>query len=107
MSMLDFMSPQDRMSLIKGYCEDVIRLCDLSKMNNISIDSVEGFPVKTRNILKSQNINTLGDLSLLSKRDLIKIPNMRNKCIDDIERALFGYKLSLKKDGQDDSKGSA
>ena len=52
-------------------------------------------PIRPWNVLKAENIHTIGDLVQRTKLDLMKMPNMGKKSINEIEEALKGIGLSL------------
>ena len=53
-------------------------------------------PVRPINVLKAENIHTIGDLIKRTKLDLMKMPNMGKKSINEVEEALkiIGLKLA-------------
>ena len=58
-----------------------------------------GLLVKTKNCLKAGDICTVEQLTKLTSRHLLKIPNMGQKSVREIEQALFMQGLRLR-DGQ-------
>jgi hypothetical protein len=53
-------------------------------------------PVRPQNVMKVENIHTIGDLVKRTKLDLMKMPNMGKKSINEVEEALkiIGLKLA-------------
>lgn len=55
-----------------------------------------GLTIRTENCLRSDGIETIGQLIELSEKDLLKIPNLGRGCLVDIRIALQRFKLKLK-----------
>lgn len=52
-------------------------------------------PVRAENILRAENIQYIGDLVQRTRLELMKMPNMGRKTINEIEEALHGFGLTL------------
>jgi len=54
------------------------------------------YPARAVNCLRAESIETVGQLITHSERDLLKIPNLGRKSIEDIKQALSKINLSLR-----------
>jgi DNA-directed RNA polymerase alpha subunit len=55
-----------------------------------------GLLVKTKNLLKADNICTIEQLTKLTSNHLLKIPNIGRESVREIEQALFMHGLRLR-----------
>lgn len=60
-----------------------------------SIDDME-FSVRTAKGLKRENILTVGELLMKTRKELMSIPRMGRKSVNEVEERLAGYGRTLK-----------
>ena len=84
--------------LIKLEKEELQKLEEeLSKLDQRKIDILD-IPNRTYNCLKYENISIIGQLILMTERDLLRIPNLGRKGVNQINEALSMLQLTLKAD---------
>ena len=66
----------------------------MSVQSALSIDVLQ-LTVRSVNVLKAENIYTIRELIAFSKNDLLKVPNMGRKSLDEIIEALRQKNLNL------------
>jgi len=59
-----------------------------------SIDTLD-FTVRTANCLKAESIHTVGDLVKLTEMELLKIPDLGRRCLNEIQEVLSHRGLEL------------
>ena len=69
----------------------------MSKLDQRKIDILD-IPNRTYNCLKYENISIIGQLILMTERDLLRIPNLGRKGVNQINEALSMLQLTLKAD---------
>lgn len=67
-----------------------------STETNVYLEEIVGFDIKTKNLLKKMHINTLQQLSQLSKNDLHKCRGFSDFTVNYLETILTNYHLNFK-----------
>jgi DNA-directed RNA polymerase subunit alpha len=88
---VDYMDMRDKPVMVTEKVESA------NKNVDIPIKDVE-FSVRSRNCLKRTNIQTIGELAMLSATELLEIKNFGVKSLTEIREKLQQYGLSLKDD---------
>lgn len=92
----------DALSLIRAYQAQIAKEIEVETMRERSMNGLclwndfdHNWSTRTRNCLKSRDVNTVGELVYYSKRTLRRFRNMGDKSITEIVDfvSLNGYKL--------------
>ena len=71
---------------------------------NVTLDNtpieVLNLSLRPYNVLKRAGINTIGQLTIKSDRELLKVKNLSLKCIEEIHKALEEYEEVITNDDQ-------
>jgi Bacterial RNA polymerase, alpha chain C terminal domain len=98
-----YSDPDEKTTEIIGYKVTHFCILDPIELEEICHDQklfiqIEdaGFTLRTFVCLKAECINTLGKLITFSESDLLKIPNLGKKSLNEIKEVLSKYELKLK-----------
>lgn len=85
-------SDSSEITLVEQYLDEETILSNT--FNNEKISSIDEFSLRTKNSLRAYGYETLGDLKNLNENDLLKIPNLGKKCVQEINEFLKKKELT-------------